>query len=62
MAKFEIAGKPKKSNTNAFSKTKTFETQSSTQFKVRNPTGFGPDKIPVTIPKGVKLRVKEVKK
>ncbi len=43
-------------------KTKIFETQEASKFKVNNPTSFGPDKIPVTIPKGVKLKVKEVKK
>tara|TARA_Y100000593_G_scaffold67613_1_gene124307 strand:+ start:1202 stop:1360 length:159 start_codon:yes stop_codon:yes gene_type:complete len=52
VAKFKVAG----------SKTKTYETQEPSKFKVNNPTGFGPDKIPVTIPKGIKLKVKEVKK
>jgi hypothetical protein len=42
-------------------KTKTFETQESSTFKVKNPTGFGPDKVPVTIPKGTQFKLKEVK-
>ena len=51
MSKFRLKGK-----------TKTLETQEASNFKVDNPTGFGPDKVRVTIPKGTRLKVREVKK
>ena len=38
---------------------RTYETLEPVKFSVDNPTGFGPDKVKVKIPKGVKLKVKE---
>lgn len=42
-------------------KIKTYQTVEKSNVSIKNPVGFGPTNMKITIPKGIKLKVKEVK-